>query len=160
MHDKINSTMRIYFWSCFFFVGMLLSSCLPTNRPDDISDLSVVYTNFNSDFEFTQGITYALPPHVIVLTPEGITPGERPPILDFVPNQQVLTAIRNNMNARGFTLTTIQNQPDYLLLPTVTREGRDIIFNYDASFWTWWYPELVSGIGFDYPNFSPLINNS
>ncbi|GHB48486.1 DUF4136 domain-containing protein [Mongoliitalea lutea] len=152
--------MKIYFWTMAVFIGLLFVSCLPSNRPDDISDLAVVYTNFNPEFQFNQGTTYALPPNVIILTSEGVTPGERPPTLDFVANQQLLNVMRNNMNARGFTLVNIQNQPDFILFPTVTTEGREILFDYDSQFWTWWFPELGPGIRFQYPNFSPLINNS
>ncbi|MGY6521110.1 MAG: DUF4136 domain-containing protein [Mongoliitalea sp.] len=152
--------MKINFWSLAVFVSLISVSCLPSNRPDDISDLAVVYTNFDPEFQFNQGTTYALPPNIIILNSEGVTPGERPPTIDFVANQQLLNVIRNNMNARGFTQINIQNQPDYILFPSVTTEGREIFFDYDSQFWTWWFPELGPGIRFQYPNFNPLINNS
>jgi hypothetical protein len=152
--------MKQHFWRLAIVASLVFSSCLPNNTPDTIRDLSVVYTNYNPSFSFGQGSTYALPPNVVLLSTDGVTPGERPPTIDFVAGQQLLNAIRNNMNTRGFTQTTIQNNPDYIILPTVTTEGREILFDYDSQFWTWWYPELGPGIRFQYPNFNPFINNS
>ncbi|MFD2201339.1 DUF4136 domain-containing protein [Shivajiella indica] len=141
-------------WS--FFVLTTFSSCLPeSGAADEIGDLDVVYTNHNSSFNFGSGTTYAIPTNVIIVTADPITPGVRPPTLDFIVADQILAAIRNNMNARGFTQVNIQANPDFIILPSATEEGREIIYNYGSQFWTWWYPEFGAGLIFQYPNFDP-----
>lgn len=149
--------MRIFstiIWS--FFAFLILSSCIPeSGAADEIGDLDVVYTNYNSGFNFSSGTTYAIPTSVIIVSEESIIPGNRPPTLDFIVSDQILTALRTNMNARGFTQVNIQANPDYILLPSATQEGRELLFNYGAQFWTWWFPEFNVGLLFQYPNFNP-----
>jgi hypothetical protein len=153
--------MKIFRSVLWTLIALLpLISCLPDGEADEIGDLDLVYTNYNPTFNFGAGTTYAIPTSVIILTGEPVTPGTRPPTLDFIVSDQILGAIRNNMNARGFSQVNVQSNPDFILLPSATEEGREVLFGYDTQFWTWWYPQLGTGLIFQYPNFNPQITSS
>ncbi|MCH6233621.1 DUF4136 domain-containing protein [Cognataquiflexum rubidum] len=145
---------------CLAFVFGLMASfgCAP-DLPEDVTTLDVVYTNFNPDFDFAQGTTFAIPENVVIVTETPIQPGQQPPFIDFVAGRSILGAIRANMLARGFTQVNQFANPDYILLPTVP-ESNSLIFNYNWWFWDWWIPNLGAGLGWIYPGYQPAVVSS
>jgi hypothetical protein len=140
-------------------IGMLaFAGCAP-GLPEDVTTLDVVYTNFNPSFDFAQGTTFAIPDNVVIVTENPIQPGQQPPFIDFVAGRSILTAIRTNMRARGFTQVSQFDNPDYILLPTVP-ENNSLLFSYNWWFWDWWYPNLGSGLGWLYPGYQPAVVSS
>lgn len=135
-----------------------LIGCAP-GLPEDVTTLDVVYTNFNPQFDFGQGTTFAIPENVVIISDIPIQPGQQPPFIDFVAGRSILGAVRANMLARGFTQVSQFDNPDYILLPSVI-EDNSMIFDYDWWFWDWWYPNLGAGLGWVYPGYQPLVVTS
>lgn len=151
--------MKFHF-SCLAFVfGLIaMSGCAP-DLPEDVTTLDVVYTNFNPDFDFSQGTTFAIPENVVIISETPIVPGQQPPFIDFVAGRSILGAIRANMLARGFTQVSQFADPDYILLPSLI-EDNSLIFNYNWWFWEWWIPNVGSGLGWLYPGYQPGVVSS
>lgn len=149
--------MKFNFLS-FAFVLVASLGCAP-DLPDDVNTLDVVYTNFNPDFDFAQGTTFAIPENVVIVGGTPIQPGQKPPFIDFVAGRSILGAMRANMLARGFTQVSQFANPDYILFPTVP-ESNSVVFNYNWWFWDWWIPNLGTGLGWLYPGFRPEVVSS
>lgn len=144
-----------------FFMGigvMAMISCAP-GLPEDSTSLDVVYTNYNPDYAFGQGRTFALPDNVIILSEVPPVQGQRPPFLDFATGRSIINAIRANMVARGFTPVTQFDNPDYVILPSMT-EQNELLFSYNWWFWDWWIPNLGTNLRWQYPGFQPAVVQS
>ena len=124
-----------------------------------VTTLDVVYTNFNPNFDFGQGTTFAIPENVVIISDIPIQPGQQPPFIDFVAGRSILGAIRTNMLQRGFTQVNQFADPDFILLPSVV-EDNSLLFEYDWWFWDWWIPNLGAGLGWTYPGYQPAIVTS
>ncbi|MCH6201821.1 DUF4136 domain-containing protein [Aquiflexum sp. LQ15W] len=151
--------MRFNLPSLVLVFGLLTSIGCAPGLPEDATTLDVVYTNFNPDFDFAQGTTFAIPENVVIVNETPISPGQQPPFLDFAVGRSILGAIRTNMLARGFTQVSQFDNPDYILLPSFP-ENNSLLFNYNWWFWDWWIPNLGSGLGWLYPGYQPLVVSS
>lgn len=136
----------------------LLLGCAP-GLPEDATMLDVVYTNYNPIYTFGQGATFALPDNVIILSEDPPEQGQRPPFLDFATGRSIINAIRTNMIARGFTPVTQFDNPDYVILPSMTSDNA-LLFDYSWWFWDWWIPNLGTTIRWQYPGFRPAVVTS
>lgn len=151
--------MKLKYPLLAFVSGLLaIAGCAP-GLPEDATTLDVVYTNFNPDFDFSQGTTFAIPENVVIVNETPISSGQQPPFLDFVAGRSILGAIRSNMLSRGFRQVSQFDNPDYILLPSVP-ESNSLLFNYNWWFWDWWIPNLGSGLGWLYPGYQPLVSSS
>src|SRR6478752_1320592 len=83
------------------FVGIALTGCYPQYDPVYTEDLDLVITNYNKEFAFGSIGTYALPDSVVKITGEEFdgTVEHANPVISTT----ILTAIRKNMNANGWT---------------------------------------------------------
>lgn len=128
-------------------------SCIPSG-PDDVTQLDFIYSNHNPDYNFGQGETFARPQNIVILRDVPPVIGQMPPTVDFVISQNILDAISFNMISRGYRQVSQFNDPDFIILPTLSENGI-LSFNYDWWFWDWWVPNLGYGLNVQYPNFNP-----
>jgi hypothetical protein len=105
---------------------------------------------------FGTPVTYVVPDSVIHVVPEG---GE-----DDIPrtvDAQILSAIRDNMNRRGYVEETdpANNPPDLALVASATTQTNIVYYYY--SFWSYWgwypyWPGYGGGYGWYYPGYVPV----
>lgn len=147
--------MKNYFSPIVYFLILLLAnSCVP-DGPDSADQLDIVYTNFDSGFNFSAPATYSMPDNVILIDRETLeNPGTTPPLADFIISQAILNRIRSNMTARGFTQVSEFNDPDLIILPSIA-VGDRVFFNYDWWFWGWYYPNFSPEWEWVYPGYLP-----
>lgn len=135
------------------FIVLIVSSCIPSG-PDDVTQLDFIYSNHNPEYDFGQGETFALPQNIVILRDVPPVPGQMPPTVDFVVALNILDAISSNMTSRGFRQVSQFDNPDFIILPTLSENGI-LSFNYNWWFWDWWIPNLGNGLNVQYPNFNP-----
>jgi hypothetical protein len=128
-------------------IGLGLAGCYP-GGPDYTEDLDVVYTNYDSEFDFAGRSTYAMPDQIVTdveITNAGDTVYE---YMKPVYADQILAKIAANMTALGWTRVDIDAspKPDVLLTP-----GAISSTTYFYSYWyDWWYGGYY-GWGWYYP---------
>lgn len=135
---------------------LTISSCVP-DGPTAQDQLDIVYTNFNPNFDFSSVSTFAIPDNVLLLDEETVNnppQGEMPPTADFLVSRAILDGIRTNMRNRGFTQVSRFDNPDIVLLPTIT-VGNRIFIDYDWWLWGWWLPNFSPEWGWDFPGYFP-----
>lgn len=151
--------MKISFRYLLLHLGLIATLGCAPGLPEDVTTLDVVYTNFNPDFNFSTGTTFAIPDNVVITSDNPPQQGQQPPFIDFVAGRSILGAIRTNMRARGYTQVSQFDNPDFILLPSVP-ENNSNLFNYNWWFWDWWIPNLGTGLGWLYPGFQPAVLSS
>lgn len=135
---------------------MLMYSCYPEG-PEYVEDLDVVYTNYDPEFNFTEQTTFAMPDSIILINEQnfnGFEEQEAPEVVDPLYADVILEQIRENMADAGWTEIEIEEDPDVVLLLSVTRTT-NLYYNYDWRYWDWWYPGSYAGWGWYYPNYFP-----
>lgn len=137
----------------------LLSVSLFSCQPDGaeyVDELDIVYTNYDSGFDFASKGTYALPDKVVKINDQFIDlqPGEEPEYLDPINSAAILSSIRSNMDALGFREVDESVNPDLIILPSVSQTDQ-LFFYYDWYYWNWYYPGWGSGWGWYYPGYYP-----
>jgi len=152
--------MKNYLYSLFgTLILFSVSACVP-DGPDAADQLDIVYTNFDSNFNFSTPATYAMPDNVILIDRETVeNPGSTPPFADFIISQAILNRIRSNMTARGYTQVSEFNDPDLIILPSIA-VGDRVFFNYDWWFWGWYYPNFSAEWRWVYPGYLPSVITS
>lgn len=139
-----------------FLLGILLTtvalSCVPDGA-DYVDELDIVYTNHDADFAYTSQNTYTIPDKVIKITGEAIE-GEEPEFVDAVYSASILSTIRSNMNALGYTEVDKSANPDLIILASAIQTDQ-LFYYYDWWYWNWWYPGWGSGWGWYYPGYYP-----
>ncbi|MCF1751848.1 DUF4136 domain-containing protein [Mariniradius sediminis] len=151
--------MKLQLQRFFLGIGMTAMLACAPELPQDSTSLDVVYTNYNPDYSFGQGRTFALPENVIILSDVPPVQGQRPPFLEFATGRSIINAIRSNMVARGFTPVTQFDNPDYVILPSMTDQN-ELLFSYNWWFWDWWIPNLGTNLRWQYPGFQPAVVQS
>jgi hypothetical protein len=139
-------------WSpivCLLAVTVVLSSCYP-GGPTDLSELDVVVTSYDVDFDFTKPKTYALPDSVAHLG-DPSEPGyvDLPRTYDAL----ILQRIEAEMNAFGWTreMSPETNGADVFVLPSAVGATTWVLTSYYPGYGGWgWYP----GWGY-YPGWGP-----
>jgi hypothetical protein len=129
----------------------LLWGCYPAG-PEYVEDLDVVYTAYDKDYDFQAGGgTYALPDQIVVDV--EIDRGAIGPDTTYVYMQDafaapILAAIRDNMDANGWTEVDLADSPDLIITPAAIKST-----TYFASYWyDWWYGGYYGGYwGWYYP---------
>ena len=124
---------------------VVLLSCYPAG-PDYVEDLDVTYTTFNDKFDFKSRSTYALPDKIVVDV--EIEDGDTTYIyMKDVFADQILAAIDDNMQSRGWEKVEIFDQPDVVVTPAGLKST-----TYFYSYWyDWWYGGWYGGWGWYYP---------
>ncbi|MCF8715970.1 DUF4136 domain-containing protein [Joostella atrarenae] len=127
--------------------------------PDYVDELDVVYTNYDSSFDFSTTTTYALPDRVIEVTGENIGDTDFDEDVDYVDpvyGDPILAGIKENMDAFGWQEVDESSNPDVIILPTAM-DTVNLYYYYDWGYWGWYYPGWGPGWGWYYPGYYPPI---
>ena len=121
--------------------GILMWGCYPAG-PDYTSDLDVVYTNYDDQYDFMSKSTYAMPDQIVVDV--EIDRGDTTYIyMKDVYALPILAQIESNMTAYGWTRVEIDENPNVLLTPAGMKST-----NYFYSYWyNWWWGGYYPGWG-------------
>ena len=130
-----------------FFLGVVLTlgSC-QVQGPEYYEDLDLVYTNYDDQFDFSSGGTYAMPDSIVKVT-GNLIEGEDPEFVKEPYNTQILQKIEANMSALGWNRTDDPASADVVLFPAAW-SNTTIYYWYD--YWCWYYP-WYCGWGWSYP---------
>lgn len=128
--------------------ALLLAGCYP-EVPEYIDEYDLVFTDYSPSYDFKARTTYSLPDSVIKIT-GNLAEGEAPETVSPVYAAPILSSIRDNMNAYGWTEVTALEDPDVLVLPAVI-SSTTVIVSY-PPYWGWYYPW---GGGWYYPGYYP-----
>ncbi|WP_417444684.1 DUF4136 domain-containing protein [Joostella sp.] len=140
------------------FITILMISC-SDDGPDYVDELDVVYTNYDSSFDFSTTTTYALPDRVIEVTGENIGDTDFDEDVDYVDpvyGDPILAGIKENMDAFGWQEVDESSNPDVIILPTAM-DTVNLYYYYDWGYWGWYYPGWGPGWGWYYPGYYPPI---
>ena len=137
-----------------FFVilgaAIILASCYPQG-PEYYEDLDLVYTNYESSFDFVSKGTYSMPNKIVKIT-GNLVQGEDPEFVKEPYNTQILQRIETNMTALGWTKVANPEDADVVLFPA-TWTNTTVYYWYD--YWCWYYPYYCGwGWGWYYPSVS------
>jgi Domain of unknown function (DUF4136) len=140
----------------FMVVSMTwgLFGCYPEG-PEYVDELDIVYTNYDPSFDFKALGTFALPDNVIKLDGKDFKNNNGEDIPEFVSPQYampILNAIRDNMEDMGWTQVAKTENPDVILLPSVSKDTH-VYYYYDWYYWNWWYPGWNSRWGWYYSGY-------
>lgn len=145
--------MRLTFrrWPALLLLGLLIG-CYP-DRPQNYTDFDLVYTNYSTDFPFSQRMTYSLPDSIIKITGDVFnnTSGTGEP--EFISPEYstvILAQIEQNMSNYGWKLVDKNANPDVILLVSAMTTTT-IYYYYDWDYWDWWYPGWIPTWGWYYP---------
>lgn len=123
----------------------MLNSCYPGD-PISASDTDVVTTFYSPNADFAGKTTYAMPDSVIYITDSGMTSGGNSTL-----NNQILTAINNNMQNFGFVAEPDPDAADVhivALAAKTTWVGGSCYPGYWGGYWYpysgWCYPVAYS----------------
>ncbi len=132
-------------------LGLFLWGCYP-DGPDYTSDLDIVITQHNDEYDFMAKATYAMPGRIVKVT-GNLQEGDSPEFIPDVTATQILTQIRNNMQALGWAEVAVSANPD-VLLGVASMETTQVFYYYD--YWYWWY----GGYYPYYPYYPPVYAGS
>lgn len=127
---------------------LALGACYPGGI-DYYEDTDVVYTNYEEEFDFASKGTYAIPDKIVKVQGD-LAEGEEPEFVKEPYNTQMLSQMKTNMSALGWTETEDPAVADVALLPAVWT-NTTIYYWYD--YWCWYYP-YYCGWGWGYPSVS------
>ena len=119
-------------------------SCYP-DKPVYYSDLDVVFTNYEEEYDFLSKGTFAIPEKIVKIT-GNLTEGEEPEYVKEPYNAEILLLIESNMNAMGWTKAEDPESADLALLPAVWT-NTTVYYWYD--YWCWYY-YYYCGWGYSY----------
>jgi hypothetical protein len=123
------------FFSLLALVG-LMAGCYPSG-PEYIDQYDLVYSNYDSQYDFTAKHTYAIPDKIMKIDDQLIGGGEPNYVKDTyaVP---MLNQINKNMADFGWTKVAKGANPDVVLNP-VAYELTTYSYWYGGGYWNWWY---------------------
>ena len=130
------------------FALIMMVSCYP-DKPLYYSDLDLVYTNYEKDFDFTTKATYSIPDKIVKVTGD-LSEGEAPEYVKEPYNTQILQRIESNMTSMGWTKVADPEDADLNLLPAA---WTNTTVTYWYNYWCWYYP-YYCGWGYPYQGVS------
>ncbi len=126
-------------------VALILGGCYPKG-PEYISDLDLVVTNFDDEFDFEEQVNYFLIDTVIHIVEDGSD-------IDRTYDRQILDLVEFNMNSRGFERVNTVQESD-IALAVSAWSSTTVNFVYDWwGYWGPWYPGYGPGWGWGYPGY-------
>lgn len=132
----------------YLSIVLLLGSCYPDGA-EYYSDLDIVYTDYEDQFDFASKGTYSIPDKIVKI--EGdLVGGEDPEFVKEPYNTQMLQKMESNMSDLGWTKIEDPAEADLVLFPAVWT-NTTIYYWYD--YWCWYYP-YYCGWGWGYPSVS------
>jgi hypothetical protein len=130
---------------------VLLSGCYQYyDDAASVSDLDLVATNYQKDYNFAAKKTYSLPDSVVLISGEGFDGKNeyaKPAYAD-----KMLKAIDQNMKNYGWRKVDESANPDVIILPSVS-QTTNVYYYYSYSYWSWYYPGYSGGWGWYYPGY-------
>ncbi len=132
----------------YLSIIVLLGSCYPDGA-EYYSDLDIVYTDYDDQFDFVSKGVYSIPDKIVKIEGE-LADGEEPEYVKEPYNTQMLQKMETNMTALGWTKTEDPANADLVLFPAVWT-NTTIYYWYD--YWCWYYP-YYCGWGWGYPSVS------
>lgn len=134
-------------------LGIILASCYPEG-PEYYEDTDIVFTHYDSDFNFSDYGTYAMPDSIVKIT--GALADDEVPVFIGEPfNSQILTNIENNMTAFGWQRVDDPGEADLVLFPA-SWTNTTVYYYYD--YWCWYY-YYYCGWGY-YPYYGSTVSYS
>lgn len=139
---------------CLFAVTSFMVGCYP-GGPTDLSELDVVVTSYDVDFDFSKPVTYALADSVAHLG----DPDEAGYVeLSRDYDDLILERIEAELDAYGWTreLSPETNGADLFVLPSAVGSTTWVLYSYyPYSYWGWYpgwgYYPGYPGYGWGYP---------
>jgi len=131
-----------------FSLFILLAGCYP-DGPEYTDELDSVYTNYSPDFNFSQPLTYSLPDGVIDV--DG-NPDNSPVFIDTNFSDAIISSLKSNLNAQGWTEVDENDDPDVVVLAAAMDSN---FLYYSVDWWGWYYPGHFPGWGWYYPGYYP-----
>ena len=132
----------------YLSIVVLLGSCYPGGI-EYYEDTDVVYTDYDDSYDFQSKGVYSIPDKIVEITGELIE-GEEPEYVQEPYNTQMLTQMKANMTALGWTTTEDPADADLVLFPAV---WTNTTVYYYYNYWCWYYP-YYCGWGWGYPSAS------
>jgi hypothetical protein len=115
---------------------VLMAGCYP-NGPEYVDQYDLVYSNYDSQYDFTAKHTYAIPDKIMKIT-DGLINGDDPTFIKDTYAIPMLNQINKNMTDFGWTKVTKDQNPDVVLNP-VAYELTTYSYWYAGGYWGWWY---------------------
>ena len=140
--------IKLLFWATIP-VLFSLSACYPDES--EITD-DRVYTNYDSQFDFKGKVSYSIPDSIIKIGGAALDDPDgdgKPAFLSPEYSGAILNSIKENMTKFGWTLVDKNNDPDVVLLVSVTTTTQ-VTYHYNWSYWNWWYPGSQASWGWQY----------
>ncbi len=135
-----------------FLFFLALVGCYPEG-PEYVDELDSVYTNYSPEFNFASNYTYALPEGVLKIDGQD---DNTPEFIDEDLSNATISALRANLNARGWTEVDESENPDVVML--ATGFDTDFYYYYDFGWWDWYYPGYFPGWGWYYPYYPVYVD--
>ncbi|MCX2743935.1 DUF4136 domain-containing protein [Mangrovivirga sp. M17] len=151
--------MRKYIFKTIYFSIILMLtisfiSCQPGGA-EYVSDLDVVLTDYDDQFDFNSVNTYAIPDEIVEIESNDPGNGDQPDFLDPVFAEPILNKINENMQNNGWQRVDEDQNPDVVVFPSYTTTT-NLFYYYDWWYWDWWYPGYGPGWGWWYP-YPPVV---
>lgn len=137
----------------YLIIITTMVSCYPEG-PEYYSDMDIVYSTYEDQFDFASKGTYSMPDKIVKITAEAID-GE-PEYVKEPYNTQMLQRIAGNMTDLGWTKVEDPADADLTLFPAVWT-NTTIYYWYD--YWCWYYP-YYCGWGWGYPTVSSFTTGT
>jgi len=115
---------------------LLMAGCYP-DGPEYIDQYDLVYTNYDSQYDFTAKQTYAIPDKIMKIT-DGLLNGDDPTFIKDTYAIPMLNQINKNMSDFGWTKVSKDANPDVVLNPAAY-ELTTYSYWYAGGYWGWWY---------------------
>jgi Domain of unknown function (DUF4136) len=135
-----------------FLVLLVFAGCYPYT-PTYTQQYDLILTDHDPNFTFTTRHTYSLPDSIVIVTGDKVDNPNAP--LQFVNPAtavQIFSAIRTNMNGRGWTEVNRLQGPDVMLMPAVMQTTY-LYYYYDWCYYWYWYDPYC--YGWYYPGYYP-----
>ena len=131
---------------------MIMTSCYPGD-PISVSDADAVLTFRDAEADFSAMTTYAMPDTVYYLKEDGIEPG------DEAIDGTILTSVKNNMAAAGFTRVDDPDQADVVVIALASKTTW-VGGGCYPWYWDWWwgYPGWCYPYTYTYNTGTVFIN--
>ncbi len=117
-------------------LAVYLTGCYP-NGPEYVDQYDLVYSNYDSQYDFTVKHTYAIPDKILKIT-DGLINGGDPTFVKDMYAVPMLNQINKNMSDFGWNKVALNANPDVLLTP-VAYELTTYSYWYGGGYWDWWY---------------------
>ena len=139
-----------------YLIGIifLMVSCYP-GEIESYEETDIVFTNYTESFDFASAGTYAMPDKIVKVT-GNLAEGEDPEYVSEPYNTQILSNIKSNMTALGWTKVDDPADADLTLFPAVWT-NTTVVYWYD--YWCWYY-YYYCGWGYYYPYLFHLYNRN